>query len=112
MAVSQAPPSQRAILGLVVNEIDKGEILVVLRGDDVWASIDALERAGVRGFAGRRETIAGGPMVELRSLAPDVTFAVDEAALVLRITAAPAFLATTMIVGVESSRPEHIEYRR
>jgi outer membrane usher protein len=112
LAVPQSPPPQRAILGLVVNQIEKGDILVVLRGDEVLAAVDALERAGLRGLAGKRETIGGAVMVELRSLAPDITFVVDDAALVLRITSTPALLGTTTIVGVESNRPQNIEYRR
>jgi hypothetical protein len=39
-----AGPAQRAIFGLTVNLIDKGEILVVLRDEDVLARLSTWSR--------------------------------------------------------------------
>jgi outer membrane usher protein len=110
-AIAQAPETERAILQWSVNEIERGEVVVLLRGPDVLLRVSDLERGGLHGFAGRRETIAGDEYVSLASLAPAVTFAVDERALTLRLTAAPSMLATT-VQDFLQSRPPGLVYTR
>ena len=102
---------QRALFALVINQVDKGEILVILRGADVLAAVGSLEATGLKGFAGQRETINGEAFVSLDSLKPDVTYTLDERALVLRLTARPELLGSN-VLQVESDRPPDIEYRR
>ena len=96
--------TERAILQLSVNQIEGGEVVALLRSPDVLLRVADLERAGVRGFAGRRETVAGDAYVSLASLAPAVTFELDDRALTLRLTAAPSLLTTT-VTSCRAGRP-------
>ena len=91
-----AAQDQRAVLELIVNRVSAGESLVVLRGSDVLVSTASLQKAGLRGFAGRRDTLGGEEFVSLASLAPDVTFSVDELELRLTLTANPELLGRTV----------------
>jgi outer membrane usher protein len=84
--------SQRAVLELVLNQVSAGESIVVLRGSDVLVPVDALVKAGLNGLKGEREDIAGASLVSLSSLAPRISFRLDEAELRLYITANPDLL--------------------
>jgi outer membrane usher protein len=83
--------------------------VVLMRSPDVLVRVADLERIGLRGFAGRRETVAGELYVSLASLAPIVTFELDERALALRLTAAPALLPAT-VQDYLQSRPTGLIY--
>jgi outer membrane usher protein len=106
-----AAQNQRAVLELVVNRVSAGESLVVLRGSDALVAVDSLQDAGLRGFAGQRETIAGREFVSLSSLAPDVAFSVDELDLRLTLTATPDLLGRT-VRDLWSGAPADLVYRR
>ncbi len=95
---------QRAFLDLYVNQVEKGDSLVFILGDDVWVRVADLERAGLRAFAGRRETVSGEAYVSLVSLAPGIRFEFDAPGLALRLTAEPAFLPSTAI-DLQRARP-------
>ena len=84
--------SQRAVLEILVNQVSAGESLVVLRGADALVGVQSLEDAGLQGFDGEREPIGAQEFVSLRSLAPAVSFRVDERDLRLHITADPSLL--------------------
>jgi outer membrane usher protein len=99
----------QAILQWSVNGVERGEVVALLRGADVLVRVADLEQAGVRAFAGRRESVTGAAYVSLASLAPAVTFEVDERALTLRLTAAPALLTTT-VQDFLQSRPSGLLY--
>jgi outer membrane usher protein len=88
---------QRAILRLVLNAVDKGEVLVRLEEGDVWVRPTDLEKAGLSGFAGTRKSIESEEYVSLRSLASVLSYVVDEEALTLRITARPTLLPKTVL---------------
>jgi outer membrane usher protein len=101
-APPQADASERLILApawldLVLNEVRRQTILVQLSGGDVWASAEDLERAGLELEGGDRIDHQGRSLVSLRSLAPAVTFTVDEAALALHVTAAQRVLGRTRL---------------
>jgi outer membrane usher protein len=83
---------QRAFLAMSVNGVKLDDSLVVIRGDDVLVPAAALESAGLRAVGGRRETVDGAEFVSLRSLAPRVTFRIDEVDLQLTMTADPELL--------------------
>jgi hypothetical protein len=87
-----AAQAQRAIFGLTVNLIDKGEVFVILREGDVLARISDLEQAGLRELTGEQEAFGGEPYVSLTSLAPTIAYELDETALTLRLTVSPALL--------------------
>ena len=109
--VADAQPAEtvQAILQLTVNGVERGEVVSLLRGADVLMRVTDLDRAGVRGIAGTRETVAGVTYVSLASLAPAVTFAVDERALTLRLTAEPGLLPAT-VQDFLQSRPTALIY--
>jgi outer membrane usher protein len=84
--------NQRAVLELVVNQVSAGESIVVLRGSDVLVPADALVKAGLEGLKGERVEIGGASVVSLSSLAPNISFRLDESELRLYITANPDLL--------------------
>jgi outer membrane usher protein len=106
-----ATQDQRAVLALSVNLQDQGEILVIFRAGDVLARISDLEQAGLRGLAGHQEIVGGDPYVSLASLAPMITYELDETTLMLRLTASPALLSPT-VVNLRTDRPPGITYSR
>jgi len=101
---------QRALLSVTINQVDKGEVLVVIRGPDVLVGLRTLEQLGIHSFSGSRESIGGETLVSLASLAPGVTFDFDERALALRISAQPELL-DSVVRNLASGRPD-IEFRR
>jgi outer membrane usher protein len=109
VALAQPVETERAILQLSVNEVERGEVVALLRAPDVLLRAADLERAGLRGLAGRRETLAGEVYLSLASLAPAVTFALDERALTLRLTAQPSLL-TANVQDFLQSRPPRLIY--
>ncbi len=106
-----AAQDQRAVLELVVNRVPSGESLVVLRGTDALVPVETLEKAGLRGFAGRRDTVSGREVVSLTSLAPGVTFSVDEMDLRLTLIASPDLLGLT-VRDLFSGAPADLIYRK
>jgi len=108
-ASAQPVEMEQAILQWSVNGVERGEVVVRLRSPDVLVRVADLEQAGVRGFAGRRETVGGVAYVSLASLAPAVTFEMDERALTLRLTTAPSLLPTT-VQDFLQSRPAGLIY--
>ncbi|MEP7124647.1 MAG: fimbria/pilus outer membrane usher protein [Byssovorax sp.] len=109
--LARGAADQRAILNLVLNHLDKGEISVVLRDGDVLAARDDLARAGLLGVEGRTEQVLGKKAVSFRSLAPALSYAVDEDALALRVEVPVRMLKTT-VIDASRTLAEGIEQRR
>lgn len=105
-----ASADQRAILELKVNGADKGEIHVFLRGSDLLVQVSDLESAGLRLFAGTRESIGGHAYVSLASLAPGVSFNFDERELTLALTVQLALLGST-VRDFHPTRPPGLRYQ-
>jgi outer membrane usher protein len=105
-----AAQDQRAVLELIVNRVSSGESLVVLRGTDALVPVETLQQAGLRGFGGRRDTMNGQAFVSLTSLAPGITFSVDEVELRLTLTANPDLLGLT-VRDLFSGAPANMVYR-
>ncbi len=103
---------QRAALELVFDQVDKGPILVIIRGKDILASVPDLAQAGVKLSAGPRETIDGTLFVPLSSLAPAITYQFDDTNLVLQLTVKPRSLAANSIGLSTTSRPSDFVYRQ
>ena len=95
---------------MTINQVDKGEVVVVIRAQDVLVGVRTLEQLGIHSFAGSRESIDGDPFVSLASLAPGITFELDERALALRLTAQPELL-DSVVRNLASGRPD-VEFRR
>jgi len=106
-----AAQDQRAMLELVVNRVSAGESLVIIRGADALVPLTGLTQAGLTGFKGRRETVGDQEYVSLSSLAPDLSFTIDELDLRLNITATPDLLGRT-IQDLWSGAPANLVYRR
>lgn len=103
---------QRALLDLVVNEVPKGQVLALVRGKDVLLPVAVLERSGLQDLGGRRESIDNQAWVSLASLAPGITFVLDERALTVKVTAAERFLAGRSRVDLRSGERPAFERSR
>jgi outer membrane usher protein len=82
------PPTAPVWLDLSVNGVEGGTVLVQLGGGDAWVADEDLSVAGMKiaPVTGERLAGVGGrSLVSLRSLAPRVSFEVDERALALRV---------------------------
>ena len=88
---------QRAILELRINDVKKGEVVIFLRESNVLVRVKDLEVAGLTSVAGRRENIRGDEYVLLNSLAPQVTFKIDERDLALSLTVQPSLLGHNIL---------------
>jgi outer membrane usher protein len=100
---------QQAFWSLVVNDVAKDEVLAVVDGDRMWLPVAALEKAGLKGFAGDRAVLFGAPHVLLRSLEPDITTRLDNAEVAIHLTAAPRFFQEQTFT-LQRERPEGITY--
>lgn len=110
-AASAAATPQRIVLPVTVNQVAKGEILVVAREGDVLARESDLKATGLRNFKGQRESIEGKEFVSLASLKPDLTFELDQQALALRISASPSLLESTAL-NLRPGAPRDMVYRQ
>ncbi len=110
-APSGMPVLAPAWLDLVVNGVPKATVLVHLSGADAWIAADDLERAGLKVEGGDRVERAGRSLVSLASLAPAVTFLVDEAALAVRVVAKQALLGHTRLDLYRLERPAGLLHR-
>lgn len=104
------PVDPRAVLSLSVNSVPYGDVVVYLRGADILAQVSDLKRAGLKGFAGRRETIANEVFVSLASLKPGISFEVDVKRVALVMTAQPSYFATTVLDLEAIKPPKGIQY--
>lgn len=111
LARAASARDQRAFLSLVVNGVEQGDVLVLIRDLDIWIGVAAVREAGLQQVGGRHETIGGEEFVSLRSLAPDVQFVFEERALTLRVTADPSLLASTTRAAQPAGPPE-LQYVR
>ena len=110
MALLVATPAfaqQRSIWALVVNDEQKGDIEVVLTAEGPWVDPAVLVAAGVLKVPeGRRQVFAPDTVsrVSLASLAPQITFTLDEVEIRLIISVDPALLSTTEL-AISNPRP-------
>jgi outer membrane usher protein len=108
-AAAEGPPAApvlavRASLDIRMNGQPKGDSLVLIDGEDAWLPIDALASYGVQSFEGLRRRQDGREWVSLRSLAPQLRFALDERTLTLDLTVGPALMASGRI-DIANARP-------
>lgn len=107
--VSQAEEGQPAFLRCTVNQVNIGDVLVVVRPRDILVKLVDLESGGVHVQDGKREKRGEDLFVSLRSLAPKITYAFDEANLNLTITADPSLFGAC-VLDLRPKRPEGIIY--
>ncbi len=109
VATSAAPAfaQERSIWALVINDEPKGDIEILLTADGPWVDPAVLVAAGVLKVPdGRRQVFAPDTIsrVSLASLAPQITFTLDEAEIRLIISADPALLSATEL-AISNPRP-------
>jgi outer membrane usher protein len=109
-ALGQDAQQERAFLELVVNGVSKAHVLVVVRPDDALIGVETLADAGVGQIGGRREPVNGDTFVSLASLAPGITYLVDERELRMLLTVRPALLGR-IVRDLQSGVPADLEYR-
>jgi outer membrane usher protein len=112
---ARAEEDQRAVVTLILNEVKRGEIIVVLRGADVLVAQGDLHAATVlpdalRALGGRSEAIMDKPYLSLTSLSPKLRFAFDEGALTVKVTVPPELLPTS-VIDLRLRAPSDIERR-
>lgn len=98
-------------LDLIVNEVPKGQVLGRFGGGDVFLSEDDLRGAGLAVTGGERVVLGDRSMLSLRSLAPAVTFALDEEGTSLRITASHTVLGRERLDLHGRKRPATLSRR-
>lgn len=100
-----------AILEWTLNEVRHGDVLVVIRGQDVLIHVDALHAAGVIDIHGRVEKISGKRFVSLTSITPKLNFSFNEDALVLKVMGKPE-LFEPAVIDLGPRKPDNIEHHR
>jgi outer membrane usher protein len=109
-----APPPQAiaaltpAWFDLEVNDVPKGSALVRLGAGDVWIAAEDLERAGLDVRGGDRIVVGDRSQISLRSLAPGITFVMDEAEMRVRITAGHTVLGRAELDLNPYPRPDKL----
>lgn len=97
----------RSVWALVVNDVAKGDVEIALIDGIPWLDPASLTSAGIREVPeGERRAVVPGrvPWISLRSLAPLISYRLDEAEIRLLISADPSLLDTTEI-AIANPRP-------
>jgi outer membrane usher protein len=107
-AEPELPTEAEAPFALTVNHVPKGDIIVVLRGDDVFVDRADLRAAGVELAGGQDVEVAGRRLLRLGSVSPPLRYELDEKEIALSIVAPPDLLPHTAIdLG---ARPPDVVY--
>jgi outer membrane usher protein len=101
---------QPAMLDVSINGVAHGQALVVMDSGEVWIDAASLTEAGVTLPRGERRPWKDVTLVRLGSLAPRITYELDEDGLALRLTVQAALLKGARI-DLTSNRPLGVEYR-
>ena len=107
LVATPAFAQERSIWALVVNDEPKGDVEILLTADGPWIDPSALVAAGIQRVPdGRRQVFTPETIsrVLLGSLAPQITFTLDEAEIRLIISADPVLLSTTEL-AISNPRP-------
>jgi outer membrane usher protein len=107
LVAAPAFAQERSIWVLVVNDEPKGDVEIVLTPEGPWLDPAALLAAGLEHVPnGQHQAFAPDttPLVSLASLAPDITFTLDEAEIRVLIAADPALLRVTEL-AISNPRP-------
>jgi len=88
---------ERAPLSLVVNGVAKGDVVGIVRAQDVLLTEDDAKTAGVPFPAAAFVEFGGTRYVSLDSLAPHVTYRLDLSTVTLNLTVDPSLLGRTAV---------------
>ncbi|MEO8215871.1 MAG: fimbria/pilus outer membrane usher protein [Acidobacteriota bacterium] len=106
-----AGDEQRVILPFEVNGVARGEVNAVLRGNDVLVPRSMLEEGGIHGLRGSHPNDADPSYVSLSSMAPELTFVLDQEELILQVTVDPRFLGSRSY-DLSTAHPENLSYSK
>jgi outer membrane usher protein len=95
---------------LTVNHVKKDDVIVVLRGHDVFIDRADLRAAGITVEGGEEAELAGRKLLRLGSVSPPLRYELDEKEIALRIFA-PAELLPHHTIDLQA-RPPDIVYTR
>jgi outer membrane usher protein len=98
--------SQRAPLSLIVNGVSKGDVVGILRSNDVLLTEDDARSAGVPFPPTAIVDVSGARYVSLALLAPHATYRLDLTTVTLTVTVDPLLLGHTT-VALDASGAEH-----
>jgi outer membrane usher protein len=107
LAATPAVAQDRSVWALVLNEEPKGDIDVWMTAEGPWVVPSSLEAAGLRSLpAGLRRAFVPDSilLVSIGSLAPLITYRLDEDEIRLLVFADPSLLSTTEVV-ISNPRP-------
>jgi outer membrane usher protein len=107
LVAAPAVGQERSVWALVINDEPKGDVEIVLTPDGPWIDPAALLAAGVLKVPdGRRQVFAPETLsrVSLASLAPRITFTLDEAEIRVIVSVDPSLLRQTD-VAISNPRP-------
>jgi outer membrane usher protein len=108
-AVEPALPTEiEGPFTLTINHVQKDDVILVLRGEDVFVDPADLQAAGLKLPRGEIVFVADRRMLRLGSLSPPLQFELDEQEVALRIIAPPELLAHTQIDL--AARPPDVSY--
>lgn len=110
--IASTGSDERAYLSFNVNAMSMGEVLAVIRKDDVLVPLADLKRSGIEKITVGSQAIGGQPYVSLRSLAPGITYVFDNRDLSLTLTADAAYFGATVVNVGGGNRPPDITYGR
>ncbi len=101
---------QLAVFTLKVNEVAKGDVLAIVRTDDILVPLDQLEKLGLTGLGGKHEEIKKRTFVSLASLAPDLKYGLDPKSVALKIVVQPKHLGGEVLDLRRAHPPEGLVY--
>jgi outer membrane usher protein len=108
-AAAMAQELERAVLELVVNGSNSGEVFVLLRDGDVLVPLKSLRDAGLVRLDVTTEEHEGVEHVSLRTASPPLAFEFDDRALTVSVFAPPSVLALAT-VDLANRPPADVRY--
>jgi outer membrane usher protein len=105
LAAPASAQDQQAFLTLYGNTKRVGDVLVLLRGPDVYVKVTDLEGTGLHVPQGERLDLQGDTYVRMASLAPTIETQFDEEQLRVVVTAPPELFSTT-VTSMAATKPE------
>ena len=121
LGIEAAAQENRVIVPVTINEVPKGDFLILVRGDDVYVRVSDLQQAGFTGMmwnriinlsrlAWRRD-LQGDETISLRRFQPLLGFKFDEAALTLSLSVDPRLFGETAF-DLQIRKPADLQYSK
>jgi outer membrane usher protein len=108
-AEAQAEAEMEVPFTLTINHVPRGDVILVLKGREVFIDRADLLAAGLDLEGGEEAVVTERKLLRLGSVSPPLRFELDEQAIELRIFAPPELLTHTAIDL--AARPPDIEYQ-